>query len=88
MEVESLLVKLLGAEDLQRASYSDGSLFFRFSNSDNSFNALNGSCAKVYLSKEQKHIKKKRKKLPKNKFDPVKSVHYIKRENMQTLFSK
>ena len=32
MEVDFLLVKLLGVEDQQQASYSDGSLVFHFSN--------------------------------------------------------
>ena len=40
MEVDSLLVKLLGIEDTKQASYSDGSLYFHFSNRDISFNAL------------------------------------------------
>ena len=60
MKVDSPLVKLLGVEDLQQASYSDSSLFFHFSNSDIGFNALSGSYSKAYPSKEQKYIKKKK----------------------------
>ena len=52
MEVDWLLVKLLEIEDLQQASYLDGSLFFHLSNSDIGFKALNRSCTNAYLSKE------------------------------------
>lgn len=60
MEVDSFLAKLLGVE-LQQASYADGSLFFHFSYSNISFNALNRSYVKPYPSKGQKYIKEKRK---------------------------
>ena len=68
-----LLIKLLEVEDLQQASYSDGWLFFHFSNSNVGFNEL----TKVLrnLDKEQKYIKVI---LIKNKFNPIKSAHFIK----------
>ena len=47
VEVDSLLVKLLGTEDLQQASYLDASLFFHLSNSDIGFKALSRSCIKA-----------------------------------------
>lgn len=52
MEVDSFLVKLLGAEGLWQASYTDSSLFFYFSDNDTGFNALKRNRAKVYHSKE------------------------------------
>ena len=57
MKVDSFLVKLLGAEGLWQASYTDSSLFFYFSDNDTGFNALKRNRAKVYHSKEPKHIK-------------------------------
>ena len=62
MELNSLLVKLLGVEDQLKASYSDGSLFFHFSNINICFNVLNKSWAKVYPRKEQKYIREKKTK--------------------------
>ena len=62
MEVDSLLV-----EDLPQASYSDGSLFFHFSNSDIGFNRLNRSCAEAHPIKEQKYIKEKKTNTKKNR---------------------
>ena len=83
MELNSLLVKLLGVEDQLKASYSDGSLFFHFSNINICFNILNKSWAKVYPRKN-KNISEKRKL--KNKFNPIKGTHFIKRNDLQTRF--
>ena len=47
VEVDSLLVKLLGTEDLQQASYLDASSFFHLSNRDIGFKALSRSCTKA-----------------------------------------
>ena len=67
MEVDSLLVILLGVEDFSQAAYSDGSLFFHFSNSDIGFNGLNRSCAEAHPIKEQKYIKEKKTNTKKNR---------------------
>ena len=52
------------------------SIVFHFSNSNIGFNALYRSCAKEYFNKEQKQI---RKKTNKKTSDPIKSLHFIKK---------
>ena len=84
MEIDSLYLDYWELRPIASFIFNS-SLFFYFSNSDNiklnhnGFNALKRSCPKAYPHKKQKHIKKK---LMKNKFDPTKSVHFIKRNTL------
>ena len=79
IEVNSLLAELLGVEDLQQASCSDGPLF--------SISVIAILVLMHYTEVVQRNIliknkNKSEKKLIKKTSDPIKNLHFIKKNEM------